>query len=67
MTECNLKSSCLFYKRYKDDYAAKTAFIQYACNNEKVPCARRIWLETKKTEAPVNYAPSGVFIGQDLV
>ena len=67
MAECNLKSSCLFYKQYKDDYAAKEAFVKVACDNENIPCARRIWLETKGDQAPANYAPSGVFLGHDLV
>jgi hypothetical protein len=59
MAECNIKNTCLFYKKYKNVHAAKKAFIEIACGNDSIPCARRIWMKQLGKQAPEDYAPSG--------
>jgi len=60
--ECDQKSTCLFYNAYKNVYAAAESFIKFACGNMNIPCARRIWKDLHKSEAPENYTPAGTVI-----
>lgn len=58
MAACQEINNCLFYKKFKNDRAAKIAFIDTACANN-YPCARKIYYKQSGKVPSPNFTPAG--------
>jgi len=56
---------CAFYRKYKDDKAAKQAFLDNACE-KNWPCARKTWKEQTGMTPGEDFTPAGTTIKKHI-